>query len=1105
VGRLPVPRLTAGLCLALAVALGAVAGAAPAASETTITFESGVAPGDLVSNQYAGQGITFVPNLNSYGINERICYLPELIGGLAPTPNHSGTRAIKLAGCGGEFPLQGAFASFSKLRSHVSVRVLDEGSGSPDPTFFLRGYDVDGNLVAKTDWRSVGVLDWYKLEISTATPKIAFISVGNYYYTGRMLVDDVSFDEPQAPPDFKLTFTYAPRLYPGQKASFPVSVQRLNGSSGPIALSLSGLPPSVTASFSPATLTGTQTDSTLSVSVAPSAELGTFTATVTATPKNLQAGSSPRSVANTWSIVRPFAFAEENPVVEVAPCTPTTATLKIAVDSLFSGPLSASVESTDPYFDVAVSAVRPVDVYSRALDVTVTPKPGSESELTPPGRTSWVGTLTLASAAYGKVSTGLRVRALAGRIESVIPKLTPVPSSVGRVVHKAEVVVTGIGFCPKAKVWIGNRKAVSPAVTSSLPGRVLKASVPRLATTGFLHVETEGQDLKAPITVRSFRNTNGFAFKNFIPSTPNPLTPQMVDEIFTPAQTNLGWPFDFIRKPEAIIFRDVVNKVIQSGICFGMAFNGLAGGAFARSVAAGPDAELFRTLVEDFSLQFSDEVIGESVPQVISQGLGAWLKADIAAIEDAIVKEGAPIVSLLNGFGSGHAVVPYGVEELPSGRVAVDVYNPNVPYAPKLEEKEDGADHEKRELDQSRIEIDPDTGHWWFPELGWNGPAANLIVLRRHTLPYWNDDIPHLPNVFAILGIRIFLGSAGDAFAQVEDGAGHALLGPGGRLAPPAKRPPGVALFAPLSGFPSPPRIVYATPRVGELKVTVRRRAAAGSLAMFGTGLAAALETSGDRGGRETVSFSPRSGQVTFASEAARARLRASLAAAVPASRALAGRGSAQAERVAVVETTAARGGETIAFPGGRALVVEHEGEPASVKVSLWGMGRDGLPETVSLPALRVGAGAKLTVEPLDWRRLGAAKVRLTVETKGRRQSRLVSARLLAGRPFVRVLRAALATGKRGKAAIRLTLRVARRPDLGSLRLSGTLLRRGRAAATLKPRVLPSLRPGLVTVTLPLRRLPGGGYRLRLTLLEVTTRGLTQSAVTRTQTLPVRG
>jgi len=91
-----------------------------------------------------------------------------------------------------------------------------------------------------------------------------------------------------ATPDFTLSATPASQtLTAGNGASYTVTTFSLNGFSGNVALSLSGAPSGVTASFNPTSVTGSG-NSTLTISSASSTAAGTYTLTITGLSGSLQ-------------------------------------------------------------------------------------------------------------------------------------------------------------------------------------------------------------------------------------------------------------------------------------------------------------------------------------------------------------------------------------------------------------------------------------------------------------------------------------------------------------------------------------------------------------------------------------------------------------------------------------------------------------------------------------------------------------------------------------------------------------------------------------------------------------------------------------------------
>jgi hypothetical protein len=79
-----------------------------------------------------------------------------------------------------------------------------------------------------------------------------------------------------------VTPTYE-NVTPGSSAGYGIQIQPLNGFTGNVALSVSGLPAGATASFSPATINGGSGTSTLTVISTPSTPTGSYPFTLTAT------------------------------------------------------------------------------------------------------------------------------------------------------------------------------------------------------------------------------------------------------------------------------------------------------------------------------------------------------------------------------------------------------------------------------------------------------------------------------------------------------------------------------------------------------------------------------------------------------------------------------------------------------------------------------------------------------------------------------------------------------------------------------------------------------------------------------------------------------
>src|SRR5579859_1115223 len=100
------------------------------------------------------------------------------------------------------------------------------------------------------------------------------------------------------PPDFTLSAgPTSQTLTPPGSTSYTVSVGALNGFSGSVALSVSGLPAGASASFTPASVSGSGS-STLAISTTCSTPAGTYSLTITGTSGSLTHSATVTLVVN---------------------------------------------------------------------------------------------------------------------------------------------------------------------------------------------------------------------------------------------------------------------------------------------------------------------------------------------------------------------------------------------------------------------------------------------------------------------------------------------------------------------------------------------------------------------------------------------------------------------------------------------------------------------------------------------------------------------------------------------------------------------------------------------------------------------------------------
>ena len=309
---------------AVLVAVLALPGAALA--DTTVDFEQ-YAAGTTITNQYAdlggsGQGVTFGP-------------LPGGNGGLSPvvrTPPsgqaQSGANVADIGTCFGcEFFTPNTTGTFAVARSQVSVDVGYLGtpfapcSGSPTDSacafVTLLAYDAAGTQIASSPQTTVSQGAGVHTRLSVSTPTAQIVG---FRITARtdpsddnkqIAIDDLTFNTPTTPatPDFTLTpATTNVNLVTGSTVTDAISIGRLGGSSGPVALTVSGtLPTGVHAQVTPNPAGGGSSVLTLSVDGDAPATTGTNpTITVTGTPGSAAVGPSPRSFPVTVGVQRAF-------------------------------------------------------------------------------------------------------------------------------------------------------------------------------------------------------------------------------------------------------------------------------------------------------------------------------------------------------------------------------------------------------------------------------------------------------------------------------------------------------------------------------------------------------------------------------------------------------------------------------------------------------------------------------------------------------------------------------------------------------------------------------------------------------------------------------
>ena len=279
--------LTIGLVASLVAATPALA------ATVVVTFED-LAPGTVVSTQYQGSHGVVFNGPPSDGYRPVVTTVPA---GTA----HSGTRVTHFSTCPGcEFYTPRTVGRLTSTASRVEAYVgyLESEPNAAQAQITMIARDAGGQTVGTSATTVTEGQPFTQLVGVTAPgPTIASFELTTTPTLGNQPVgfDDLAITTPGGqPPDFSLEVGAAP-VPSGTSVAVPIVVHRLNGSNGGVTLSASGLPPGVSASFQPTTVTGVGAAVTMRLTAEPKAAFADATITITGTP-SAGAGTVARSV-----------------------------------------------------------------------------------------------------------------------------------------------------------------------------------------------------------------------------------------------------------------------------------------------------------------------------------------------------------------------------------------------------------------------------------------------------------------------------------------------------------------------------------------------------------------------------------------------------------------------------------------------------------------------------------------------------------------------------------------------------------------------------------------------------------------------------------------
>jgi hypothetical protein len=981
----------AAALLALLLAFPALA----AAELQTINFDNAPPPPNQpVEKSAEAPKIAFLPRV---GFRP---YRAELPGGNAKSGQFVGDlgRCVEEAIALGEEPggcEQAHPQTTAELSETAGLVTLFAGTFSGGGEATLRAFNSAGEEVAHDGPKPVSPAQVRtQFSVQPLSNGLPANNIARFTVEGRgaLAIDAVTANFPGGgAPDFSISTTgQAIPVVQGQTAQVPVHISRLNGSSGAIALSVTGLPEGVKA-FPKEVKDNSETDVAISLEAEPGAPDTDFHPTeakITASPRVQTAGRTIRTANFKVRVARDFSLSsgevsedeEERKVPVFAPdCAPVEVPIGVARDIAMRRDVNLSVENGEAAPEGG--AIDP-HVLPEGLRAEFLP----DSTVRPGGNLVAERTLRLRAGPESELGGKLLPLTVAGsddprnpshRLELQVSRTvdatiagnsgpfgyTPRFGQPGSVVR-----LHGAGFCPGTVVEVGNDRAKVPATL--VDDHTLEFRVPRLATTGKVRIDPPGKLSRFPyktdetLVVDNVRNVNGFAFDNYTWRGRfgiDEFAKAFGDnELF--ARVNPCWPFydcsvsTGVLSPGAAVDWGWMNVALTShggGHCFGMTlaiqmfdrgqeprrnYTDVAGArsGYEMSPSGGPGGVLNDFLDAMHARQYSEEYMSARLDRPES-----WQKQE-GVLEAEFRRGRMPMIVLEpDSVSTSHDVLAYDMaQEGDTDRIYV--YDPNKPVVGSEENENGNSLVHSDNVELSTIVVDKKTGAWSFPfnrEKSWSNSAnsGSIWVVPTDTIPT-DPRLPDAGTQTRALGRLIGIGSVdgsvrvqnssrGSEFMPSSDGSGAA--GNGVVATHDARRPLSATLRGTEAGH-------YT-----EALMSPGFSASAGSVA---TRPGIVDEVSGD------------GDSMTFEGGIARSlKLQA------------AQRLGGSASNAASVQTDAsAHGEDTLGFASNGDLTYAHAGAATRIRFTYTKLRRQGGPSTFVSPPLAIGDGAELRVRPLD-------------------------------------------------------------------------------------------------------------------------------------------
>jgi hypothetical protein len=1027
--------------------------------------------------------------------------------------------------CGVEFGSAGTFAVLTNYARKVVAYVGDAATSGI--VFRLDAYDSEHTLIGSREATASSASIDTPIEFDAGSYQIAYFALYRKnpeveYQSFTVGFDNLTLEVGGASPDITLSASASGEIAQGGSIKHTVTVLRDNGSEGNVRLKAAGLPSGVSAKFEPEVLTGTESTSTLTLSAKTDAPLAEASGTIKAEPETVKAGSVTRKVALDVAVVAPFNVYVGNSssipaytTVQLPPCASASVLVRTMLQPGFPGPVDLAPSSAGPPTDLSAASLEHEHVEASEFDIAGV----NEQRLliTRNGNGPASGTFSVQVTGTSGPFSEPPATVLVERAPPVIASLTPLKGHTPQaLLPGTEVTVQGEGFCPGTTVQFGNASAAVPAGSINGSGTSLKASVPRLATSGTVVVSSGGASANAPfpMTIDSYRNVNGYQFHNYNPY----ITFSQLTEAFGPEQTeiklDLCWPFGCDIKfpnPIALVIQLIANESLDSGACFGMSlssqrllegyrqFNefppGSAGSVFGLAEGEQPSPALMNFINSRHVQQLSTEFLTHALSAETSQGTAGGVsmsKSVYEEIEGAFANHEYPLIALEEG-SRGHVVVAYDLEGSP-GDYYIDVYDSNLPFGSGGSEEGEGqASHHEGNVYASRVHVGSD-GEWTLPSTGISGGVTGLFVTDPGGFPLRPSMIGGPGPIGFLFTSNSGSGSPSSTVSQLEDSSGHKLLTASGEPnTDPATRL-AAAQFVPLVGARAGASAAASAAAQGiivsttesALKETVTGASSGGDThTLVGPGFAAQVTTKAGKGVKDTLSLSPKLPQVTFSTAAAHKPLSLKLV-----------DGLSKEAHVAQVSTTSfgGHGDELRLTRSGNGLQFVHHGAATTFSMTLSALGGKGAPTTFKSGPLHIGSGGSARIAAIHWSGLAGATLTLRI---GHRTVRVRNHLHVARLARVRAL-SAHRTAK--GVVLKISAALRRLPKHSKLAFAWAI-RRGRHVVATHARLTSAkARSASYTFRPPAR----GSYRLTATVAVISTSGLTTTSSKATRRLAFR-